>query len=86
MFVYVLVSLKDGKRYVGMTEDPDRRLEEHNRGMEKSTKGRRPFELVYQEKLPDRRAARDREKYFKSAAGRRFLNKLIPTRPRSSIG
>ena len=84
MFVYVLESLRDSKRYVGMTENLARRLEEHNKGLEKSTKGRRPFKLVYHEEFPDRQSARVREKYFKSAAGRRFLSTKIK-RPRSSI-
>ena len=75
--MYVLVSLKDGRRYVGMTDNLTRRIDEHNNGLEKSTRGRRPFELVYHEELPDRKSARDREKYLKSAAGRRYLDKKL---------
>ena len=76
MFVYVLRSLKDGKRYVGMAGDVEKRLEEHNRGHVRSTKGRRPFVLVISEECEDLRAARVKEKYYKSAAGRRTLDTL----------
>ena len=74
-FVYVLKSLKDGKRYTGISDNVKRRLKEHNRGNTRSTKNRTPFILEYTEKYQDRFSARKREKYFKSAAGRKWLNK-----------
>jgi putative endonuclease len=49
-FVYILISKKDNKRYIGMTSDLNRRLFEHNTGLVKSTKNRTPLELVYFEK------------------------------------
>ena len=75
-YVYVLKSLQDRKRYVGMTDNIERRLSEHHRGNVLSTKTRRPFILVYHEKFSTRSEARQREKYFKTAAGRRYLDKL----------
>jgi putative endonuclease len=39
-YVYVLLSLKDGKFYTGFTRELDRRIEEHNSGMVYSTKYR----------------------------------------------
>ena len=75
-FVYIIRSERDGKRYVGMSDDPERRLREHNAGFTKSTKGRRPFRIVYQEQFDSREEAREREKYFKAAAGRRFLKTI----------
>ena len=74
-WVYVLRSLKDGRRYVGISEDVRRRVGDHNTGRAWSTKGRRPFELIYKESLGTRSEARLRELYFKTAAGRRFLAK-----------
>ena len=44
-FVYVLRSKKDGKRYIGFTQDLESRLIRHNSGGVKSTKNRRPFQL-----------------------------------------
>jgi len=76
MVVYVLKSVKDTKHYVGMSADSRKRLVQHNRGEVDSTKNRRPFELLYEEKVGSLHEARKREEYFKSAAGRRYLKKL----------
>ena len=73
--VYVLRSLADGDRYVGLSTDVPRRIEEHSSGKVKSTKARVPFVLVYQESFDTLKEARTREKYFKTAAGRRWLDK-----------
>ena len=41
-FVYILQSLKDNKRYIGSTNEIQRRVEEHNSGKVKSTRNRIP--------------------------------------------
>ena len=76
-YVYVLRSLKNGRHYVGMSQDVSRRLKEHNDGRTRSTKSRKPFEIVYTEECENREAARKRERYFKSGAGRRYLDKIL---------
>ncbi|HEY3429854.1 MAG TPA: GIY-YIG nuclease family protein [Cyclobacteriaceae bacterium] len=75
--VYVLISRKSGKRYVGMTKDVNQRLAQHNAGKSKFTSGHIPWELIYQENYPTSVEARAREKYLKSAAGKRFLDKKL---------
>ncbi len=60
-----------------MTQDIDRRLSEHNKGKSKFTSSHTPWKLIYQEDSGDSIAARSREKYFKSAAGKRFLKALL---------
>ena len=75
-FVYALRSVKDGHLYIGISRNPDKRLQEHNAGMQRSTKYRRPFELIYVEKCCDRRQAREREKKLKSGSGREFLSEI----------
>ena len=75
-FVYVIKSRIDGRLYKGLTSDLERRILEHNRGRTRSTKSYMPWDLVYFEKYASRLAAREREKYFKSGAGRAFLEKL----------
>ena len=72
--VYVLLSLKDGRRYVGVTSDLDRRLKEHDQGWVKSTRGRRPLRLIYSEEWIDKRTAWRRERFLKSGRGRELLN------------
>ena len=79
--MYVLRSLRDGKRYVGMAEDYLKRKSEHDAGRVQSTKGRRPFEIEYVEEVGSRQEAREREKYFKTAAGRRHLDKVLKAGP-----
>ena len=49
-FVYVLKSLQDNNFYTGFTANVEKRLLEHNEGLTKSTKHRKPFELIYYDK------------------------------------
>ncbi len=72
-FLYILRSKKDGKRYIGITENIERRLDEHQRGHVKSTRNRRPLELIYQEKFCNKQDAALRERFFKMGKGREFL-------------
>ena len=72
-FVDILKSLKDHKRYIGFTSDLERRILEHNSGLVKSTRNRKPFELIYTEEFENKEEAMDREKFFKSGKGREFL-------------
>ena len=73
--VYVLMN-ENGESYKGMTSNLERRLKEHNSGKTRSTKNHK-WKLVYKEELPDRLMARKREKYLKSAAGRKYLQKIL---------
>ncbi len=76
MVVYAIKSLKDGRIYVGMTDNLSRRLYQHNSGQNKSTKGFRPWILIFTENQPNRTLARTREKYLKSGIGKEFLKTL----------
>ncbi len=73
--VYVLKSLVAEKYYVGMTENIQRRLKQHNNGKSKFTKGYMPWVFIYSEEFPDYKTARVREKYLKSTAGKNWLRK-----------
>lgn len=73
MFVYVLRSAKDGRFYVGMTNNYKRRFVEHNSGSARSTKGYRPWELFIIEEFDTRVQAREREKYLKSGSGKEYI-------------
>src|SRR3989344_3476358 len=72
-YTYVLESLKDGKRYIGYTNNLKRRLEEHTKGLTRVTEFRRPLKLIYFEGCIDSDDAKRRERYLKSTQGRRFL-------------
>ncbi|MGA2668243.1 MAG: GIY-YIG nuclease family protein [Ignavibacteria bacterium] len=75
--VYILKSLKDGKRYIGYTKNLHRRLYEHNSGGCKSTRNRRPLEIVYHEEYDSKSEAMMRERFFKSSKGRIFLRSTV---------
>jgi len=77
IFVYVLQSELDFGLYIGMTGNLRRRLEEHQRGESLSTKGRRPWKLIYYEAYLLESDAEGREMFLKSGSGRRFLDKQL---------
>lgn len=72
-FVYVLKSLKDGELYVGRAKELKERLVEHSKGRVASTKNRRPLKFIYCEMSNNIRDAAHREKYLKTAWGKRYL-------------
>ena len=76
-YVYVLLSEKDRKRYIGYTSDLQKRLDEHNNGLVLSTKHRRPVELIYYEACLNVEDAKRREKYLKSQWGYKFINERL---------
>jgi len=69
-FTYILKSESTGSSYVGHTANLEKRLIEHNNGKSLSTKGKRPWRLVYKEEYTTRSGAASREMYFKSVEGR----------------
>ena len=75
-YVYILISQKDNSQYIGLSQDTEERLKEHNAGRVKSTKSKRPWSLLYKEPCATRLDARKREKYLKSAPGRRFRKEI----------
>jgi len=72
-YVYVLRSLTDHQFYVGLTNDLPARLQTHNSGLVTSTRKRTPLELVYWEGCLNASDAAQREKYLKSAWGKRYI-------------
>jgi len=71
--VYVLQG-ETGRRYVGITNDIERRLAEHR---SRDTSARRllgRMRLLHTEELPNHAQARVREKFLKSGQGRKWLD------------
>jgi putative endonuclease len=69
-FVYILHSEKDKKRNIGFTKNLDRRLIEHNSGLVKSTRNRKPMKLIYFEEFKNKVDAVKREKEIKAKKGK----------------
>ncbi len=78
IIVYVIRSLKDGRFYVGMTKDLERRIQEHESGKTKSTKSFRPWKLIFTESFQSYSEARKREKYLKSGSGKEYIKRMAP--------
>ena len=79
-FIYALVSQVDGRIYVGMSQDVQRRLAEHNAGKVKSTKGFAPWSLLYCELSGTADEARAKEKYYKAGSGKKKLKAILHTK------
>jgi len=76
-YVYVLKSEKDNNNYVGYTKDLKERLTEHNDGKVNSTKYRTPLKLIYFEGCLNQQDATKREKYLKTAWGKRYIKSRL---------
>jgi putative endonuclease len=76
-YVYVLLSDKDKKFYVGFSTNVSKRLKAHNNSSVPSTKFRKPFSLVYYEAHTSKCDALRRERYFKSSKGKTTLKQIL---------
>ena len=76
-YVYVLRSIKDNKFYTGYTKNLKLRFEHHEKGLVKSTKNRRPLELIYYEACLNQQDATHREKYLKTYHGKMFIRNRL---------
>lgn len=77
VYVYVLRSRKDNQFYVGLTTDLAIRVRQHNEGQVTSTKKRVPFELLYWKGCLNQSDTGQREKYLKSAWGKRYIKSRL---------
>ena len=72
-YVYAISSCTRNYIYVGLTENVERRLAQHNNGENKSTKAYKPFKLILKENYATRMEARSRETYLKSGVGKEYI-------------
>ena len=86
MFFCYILECSDGSFYVGVSDDPERRLIEHNQGKGSDwTAVRRPVKLVWTEEHPTLASARLRENQLKRW-GHANKAKLIGGSPRLRSG
>jgi len=76
-YIYVLQSLKDSMFYTGYTKNIIDRFDNHIKGKVESTKNRRPLKLVYWEGCLSQKDATNREKYLKTAWGKRYIKNRL---------
>lgn len=76
-YVYVLLSIKDRKFYIGFTNNLKNRLSQHAKGEVVSTRKRRPLKLIHYEYFINELDAKAREVFLKSGAGHSQLNNIL---------
>jgi putative endonuclease len=76
-YVYILYSETLEKKYIGMTDDLKRRVEEHNRGKSIFTRTGDKWKLIYYEAFLNKTDARREELFLKSGKGRERLKFLF---------
>jgi putative endonuclease len=69
--------MKNHDLYVGYTTDLRKRLQEHNRGLNFSTKPYRPWRLIHFEAYLNENDAKRRENYLKTSQGSRTLKRML---------
>ncbi|MDO8570512.1 MAG: GIY-YIG nuclease family protein [Candidatus Daviesbacteria bacterium] len=75
--IYVLLSKKDNKFYIGYTSNLKQRLTSHFNGESAATAPRRPFDLIFCEYFLSKSDALRREKYLKTTSGKKGLKLII---------
>jgi predicted GIY-YIG superfamily endonuclease len=76
-FVYIIQSKKDKSFYVGITQNVQKRLSEHNSGSSKYSSTKKPFELVWYCVFKNKEKAYAFERYLKAGSGMAFRNKHL---------
>lgn len=75
--IYWLINKRKTKTYVGMTANVNQRLKQHQKKLVRTTRDFDGFQWKILETVEGIQEAREREKYWKSAAGRRKLKDLF---------
>lgn len=76
-FTYILRSLSTGRFYIGHSENPAKRLSEHNRNKTVSIRNRGPWELVHLEAFETRAQASRREREIKRMKSHVWIEQLV---------
>ena len=85
-FVYILESEIDKTLYIGQTNNISERIKKHNKGLVKSTKAKRPYQLCYFEEFKTRADAMKREWDIKKSYNSERRRKLISSFNKCSGG
>jgi putative endonuclease len=75
--VYILESINNRELYIGYTKDLKKRFDEHNQGLNSSTKRYLPWKIIYYEACLNKKDAIRRERYLKTSQGRRLIKRRI---------
>lgn len=76
-FLYIIYSESLDQYYIGISNDPARRLNYHNTGPKGWTKRGRPWKLVFQKEFESKQAAKFWEEWIKKQKSRKVLERII---------
>ena len=64
--VYIIESETTGRMYIGQTQDPEKRLSDHNRGASNYTRNKGPWKIIFLKEFLSRRESIAYEKKLKA--------------------
>ena len=76
-YTYVIKSIEKDGLYTGSTSNLKRRMLEHNKGLNLSTKNGKPWHVIYYEACMNEKDAKRREYYLKTTQGKKMLKRRI---------
>ena len=76
-YVYIIRSFKDKNLYIGYSANLKKRLQEHQNGRVRSTKPRKPFEVIFYEAYRSKIDAKRRERYLKTNKGKTTVKTML---------
>jgi putative endonuclease len=90
-FVYILKSVNEpDEYYVGLTSDPEARLQAHNAGLSPHTEEHRPWRTLVRVEFDEEAPAMEFERYLKTGSGREFARRhfrqTVRRKDRNSCG
>ena len=77
VYVYIIESEANGRLYIGQTHQPDKRLDDHNRGASSFTKNRGPWNRIFLKEFSTREEAMLFEKKMKAWKNPKRIKDMI---------
>ena len=72
-YAYIIQSKSTDKWYYGHSDDPFKRLHQHNSGRNKSTKGRGPWKLIFHREFATKKEAVNFETKLKNLRNKEYI-------------
>lgn len=76
-FVYILQSLKNGRFYIGSTDNLQRRVDEHLKGKSTYTRQLLPLKPVFSQQVESLSEARKIERKLKRLKSRKIIEQIV---------